>query len=38
MNIPPKYQGRYFYHFTHIDNIESIVEQGGLLSTYEKNS
>lgn len=37
MNIPPKYQGRYFYHFTHIDNIESIVEQGGLLSTNEKN-
>ena len=35
MEIPEDYRGRYFYHFTHIDNIESIVENG-LLSTNEK--
>ncbi|WP_066297937.1 type II toxin-antitoxin system toxin DNA ADP-ribosyl transferase DarT [Bacillus sp. FJAT-29937] len=35
MKIPQKYKGRYFYHFTHIDNIESIVKHG-LLSTNEK--
>lgn len=34
--IPREFRGRYFYHFTHIDNIPSIVEQGGLLSTHEK--
>lgn len=33
MNIPEAYKGRYFYHFTHIDNIESIVSNNGLLST-----
>lgn len=33
MKIPEKYRGRYFYHFTHIDNIASIVENNGLLST-----
>ena len=33
MKIPEKYRGRYFYHFTHIDNISSIVENNGLLST-----
>lgn len=33
MGIPKRYLGRYFYHFTHIANISSIVEQGGLLST-----
>lgn len=37
MQFPKQYQGRYFYHFTHIDNIASIVEQDGLLSTNEKN-
>lgn len=37
MRIPDKYKGRYFYHFTHIDNIESIVENNGLLSTNMKN-
>lgn len=37
MRIPDKYKGRYFYHFTHIDNIESIVENNGLLSTNLKN-
>lgn len=36
MNIPKEYQGRYFYHFTHTDNIESIV-RNGLLSTNLKN-
>lgn len=37
MEIPREYKGRYFYHFTHIDNIKSIVESGGLLSTNLKN-
>lgn len=37
MEIPREYRGRYFYHFTHIDNIKSIVECGGLLSTNLKN-
>ena len=37
MQIPRAYKGRYFYHFTHIDNIMSIVEHGGLLSTNIKN-
>ena len=32
MNIPEKYKGRYFYHFTHIDNLASIVAHGGLYS------
>lgn len=36
MNLPEKYKGKYFYHFTHIDNIESIVENG-LLATNIKN-
>jgi hypothetical protein len=33
MNIPEEYKGRYFYHFTHIDNIESIIRAKGLIST-----
>lgn len=33
MNIPEEYRGRFFYHFTHVDNIDSIVENGALLST-----
>lgn len=37
MEIPREHKGRYFYHFTHIDNIPSIVECGGLLSTNIKN-
>lgn len=37
MGIPREHKGRYFYHFTHIDNIQSIVENGGLLSTNLKN-
>jgi hypothetical protein len=38
MKIPEKYRGRYFYHFTHIDNISSIVENNGLLSTNLKKN
>lgn len=37
MGIPKECQNRYVYHFTHIANIFSIVEQGGMLSTNEKN-
>lgn len=36
MDIPQDYKGRYFYHFTHIDNLESIVKNG-ILCTNEKN-
>lgn len=35
MAIPEKLKGKYFYHFTHIDNLDSIL-QNGLLSTNEK--
>lgn len=35
MEIPREYKGIYFYHFTHIYNIESIVKNG-ILSTNEK--
>ncbi len=34
--IPDEYRGRYFYHITHIDNLDSIIKHG-LLSTNEKN-
>lgn len=34
--IPEEYRGKYFYHFTHVSNIPSIVENG-LLCTNEKN-
>lgn len=37
MEIPKEYRGKYFYHFTHIDNIESIVNNG-ILSTNEKKN
>lgn len=37
MKIPNEYRGRYFYHFTHIDNIPSIVETHGLYCTNLKN-
>ncbi|MCK4662036.1 MAG: DUF4433 domain-containing protein [Bacteroidales bacterium] len=36
MKIPDKYKGKYFFHFTHIENLESIV-RNGLLSTNMKN-
>lgn len=36
MEIPDKYKGKYFFHFTHIENLDSIVKHG-LLSTNEKN-
>lgn len=36
MDIPAQYKGKYFYHFTHLENIESILENG-LLSTNKKN-
>lgn len=36
MAIPDEFKGKYFYHFTHIDNLESIL-QYGFLSTNEKN-
>ncbi|MCD0466097.1 DarT ssDNA thymidine ADP-ribosyltransferase family protein [Flavobacterium sp. ENC] len=35
MKIPQEHQDKYFYHFTHIDNLDSIVENG-FLSTNEK--
>ncbi len=36
MSIPTEHKGRYIYHFTHLDNLENIVENG-LLSTNLKN-
>lgn len=36
MKIPDEYKGKYFYHFTHIDNLKSIIKNG-LLSTNKKN-
>ena len=38
MNIPVEHRARYFYHFTHIDNIESIIKNNGLLSTNLKKA
>ncbi len=35
MEIPREYEGRFFYHFTHIDNLESII-RNGILCTNEK--
>ena len=35
MPIPQEHKGRYVYHMTHLDNLESIL-QHGLLSTNEK--
>jgi len=35
MDIPNIYKGRYFYHFTHVENIDSIVKYG-ILSTNTK--
>lgn len=36
MCIPNKYEGRYFYHFTHLENLESICNNG-LLCTNLKS-
>ncbi|MFC1603387.1 DarT ssDNA thymidine ADP-ribosyltransferase family protein [Planctomycetota bacterium] len=36
MSIPAEHKGRYIYHFTHLENLENIVEKG-LLSTNLKN-
>jgi len=36
MGIPEDYQGRHFYHFTHIDNLDSILKNG-FLSTNTKD-
>jgi HD superfamily phosphodiesterase len=35
MKIPDEYKGKFFHHFTHLENIESIITNG-LLSTNEK--
>lgn len=35
MTIPTDYKGKYYYHFTHIENLESILKNG-FLSTNEK--
>lgn len=35
MAIPEEFKGKYFYHFTHVENLESIL-QHGFLSTNEK--
>lgn len=37
MCIPNNYIERSFYHFSHTDNLDSIIGHGGLLSTNEKN-
>lgn len=36
MSVPEKFIDRYFYHFTHIENLDSILSNG-FLSTNEKN-
>jgi hypothetical protein len=36
MNIPNEYKGKYFYHFTHIDNLDSILKNG-FICTNKKN-
>ena len=36
MSIPTEHKGRYIYHFTYLDNLENIIENG-LLSTNLKN-
>lgn len=37
MSIPEAYKDRYFYHFTHLENLESICKNG-LLCTNRKNA
>ncbi len=36
MTIPAKYSGKYFFHFTHIENLDSIVKNG-ILCTNKKD-
>lgn len=36
MTIPANYKGKYFFHFTHIENLESILKNG-LLSMNKKD-
>jgi hypothetical protein len=36
MSIPEKYRDRYFFHFTHLENLDSIVKNG-VLCTNSKN-
>jgi len=36
MEIPAEYKGKYFYHFTHIENLDSIVKNG-FICTNEKD-
>ena len=36
MSVPQEHKGRYVYHMTHLENLESIL-QNGLLSTNEKD-
>ena len=37
MKIPIEHKGRCFYHFTHVENIESIIDNG-ILCTNEKKA
>ncbi|OAV72262.1 UTP:GlnB (protein PII) uridylyltransferase [Bacteroidales bacterium Barb4] len=36
MPIPNNHKGKYFFHFTHLENLDSIIKHG-LLSTNKKN-
>ncbi|PTS98418.1 DUF4433 domain-containing protein [Pedobacter sp. HMWF019] len=35
-SIPSKYEGRYCYHFTHIDNLNTIIEHGLLCTNLKE--
>lgn len=37
MKIPQQYKGKFFYHFTHVDNIESTVQHGLLCTNLKKS-
>jgi hypothetical protein len=37
MSIPTKYSGKYFFHFTHLNNLDSIVKHG-ILCTNKKET
>jgi hypothetical protein len=37
MSIPQEHAGRFFYHFTHIENLDSILKNG-LICTNKKNA